>query len=128
MENKANGFSLIELMITIAIIAILIMVALPSYRDYIIRANRAAAQAEMMAIANREEQYLLSNRSYADKAKLNFGLAAEVSANYDWDVVPGTGVRPSYVITFTAKGSQLSDGNLTLDDQGVKSPLDKWKK
>lgn len=128
MRDKANGFTLIELMITVAIIAILTMVALPSYRNYIIRANRAAAQAEMMAIANREEQYLLSNRVYADKATLAFSLPTEVAANYDWDVVPGTGTLPSYLITFTAKGSQVSDGALTLSSAGVKTPVDKWKR
>lgn len=128
MKDRANGFTLIELMITVAIIAILTMVALPSYRNYIIRANRAAAQAEMMAIANREEQYLLSNRAYADKATLAYGLPTEVGANYDWDVVPGTGTLPSYLITFTAKGSQVSDGDLTLSSAGVKTPVDKWKR
>jgi type IV pilus assembly protein PilE len=128
MKDRANGFTLIELMITVTIIAILTMVALPSYRNYIIRANRAAAQAEMMAIANREEQYLLSNRAYADKATLAYGLPTEVGANYDWDVVPGTGTLPSYLITFTAKGSQVSDGDLTLSSAGVKTPVDKWKR
>ena len=124
--RNTAGFTLIELMVTVAIIGILAAIALPSYRQYVLRGNRAAAQAQMMDIANREEQYLLANRVYADKATLGYSLPSGVSANYDYDVAPGAGTVPSYTITFTAKGSQLSDGYLTLTGAGVKSPANKW--
>jgi type IV pilus assembly protein PilE len=127
--KRQLGFTLVELMITVAILAILTAIAMPSYQQYVIRGKRAAAQAQMMTIANREEQFILANRIYADKATLEangYALPSEVSSNYDYDVTRGDGTVPSYTITFTAKGSQLSDGNLSLTSQGVKSPADKW--
>ncbi|MGN6389266.1 MAG: type IV pilin protein [Burkholderiaceae bacterium] len=128
--RTSNGFTLIELLVTVAIVAILAGVALPSYRQYVIRGNRSAAEAQMLDIANREEQFLLANRAYADKTTLTgsgYALPSEVSSNYDYDVVPGTGSVPSYTITFTAKNGQYSDGNLTLDNAGNKTPSEKWK-
>lgn len=129
-RRNRRGFTLIEMLVTVAIVAILAGVALPSYRQYIIRGNRSAAQAQMLDIANREEQFLLANRAYADKTTLTasgYALPSEVSSNYDYDVVPGTGAAPSYTITFTPKNGQSSDGDLTLDSSGAKSPADKWK-
>jgi type IV pilus assembly protein PilE len=128
-SRRTAGFTLVELMIVVAILAILAAVAMPSYTQYIIRGKRATAQAEMMNIANREEQFLLANRAYADKATLEangYALPSEVSTNYSYDVTTGAGTVPSYTITLTAIGTQASDGNLSLTSQGVKSPVGKW--
>ncbi|MNZ23681.1 Fimbrial protein precursor [compost metagenome] len=129
MAKRCRGFTLIELMIAVAIVAILAMVAYPSYQQYVIRGNRAAAQAEMMDIANRQQQYLLANRTYASKSELESGgyaLSSEVSGNYGYDISLGSGSVPTFTITFTPTGSQASDGALTLDSQGVKAPAGKW--
>lgn len=125
---RHRGFSLIELMITVAIIAIIAAVALPSYRQFIIRGNRVAAEAQMMEIANREQQYFLANRQYADNTTLEsngYALPSNVSANYTYLITP-VASPPSYTITFTAIGSQASDGNLSLNSEGVKLPANKW--
>ncbi|MBC7711515.1 MAG: type IV pilin protein [Rhizobacter sp.] len=131
MNNSVinRGFTLIEVMIVVAIVAILAAIALPSYQQQIIKSNRAAAKGQMLDIANREQQYLLANRAYAAKTQLETGgyaLPTEVSARYSYDVTVGTASAPSYLITFTAIGAQATDGALTLDSQGVKSPTDKW--
>lgn len=122
-----RGFTLIEVMIVIVIIGVLTAIALPNYRSHMINSNRATAQAEMMAIASKEEQYLLANRTYASKTAIAHTLPTGVSDRYDWDITLGAGSVPSYTINFTAKGSQSSDGNLSLDNNGIKLPAAKWK-
>lgn len=126
---RPNGFTLIELMIVVAIIGILTAIAYPSYQQYVIRANRTVAQAEMMDIANRQQQFLLTNRSYASKATLElngYALPSDVSSKYGYTIALGNAAAPSYTITFTPTGSQASDGDLVLTSEGVKTPADKW--
>ena len=124
--RKQHGFTLIELVITIAVVGILAAIALPSYQQYVIRSKRSAAQAQMMDIANREQQYLLANRSYAAKAALGYTVPPEVSANYDWDITLATGPVPGFTVTFTPKNSQASDVTLKLNNEGLKEPPEKW--
>ena len=127
--RKRGGFTLIELMITVAVIAILAAIALPSYTQYIIRSKRSAAQAQMMDIANRQQQFLIANRSYADRAALTasgYALPSEVSSNYSYDVTLSTTGVPGFTLTFTPLGTQAGDGALTLNSEGVKTPAGKW--
>lgn len=120
-------------MITVAIIGILAAIAYPSYQQYIIRGNRAAAQAAMMDIANRQQQLLLANRTYvaaanaaAFQASTGYTLPSDVSAKYGFSVTLGAGVVPFFTITFVPAGAQAVDGNLTLDSTGTKTPAGKW--
>lgn len=128
-KTAQRGFTLIELMITAAIIAILAAVAYPSYTRYIVKSNRATAQAQMLEIANRQVQFLAMNKVYADKTLLEtagYSLPTQLTNIYTWDVERTTTGVPAYTITFTATGTQASDGNLTYNNEGQKSPVDKW--
>ena len=128
-KTELHGFTLIELMIAVAIVGILAAVAYPAYTQYMIRANRAAAQAEMMNIANRQQQFLLTNRNYASQATLEasgYALPSDVSSKYSYAIVVGAGAVPSYTLTFTPAGIQASDGSLVITSEGVKTPADKW--
>ena len=60
-----KGFTLIELVIVVVILAILATIAIPSYREYVIRGHRRAAQAAMMEIATQQRQYFVANRAFA---------------------------------------------------------------
>lgn len=127
----AKGFSLLELMIVVVIIGVLAAVAIPQYSQYVVRGNRAAAQAFMMDVANREKQYLLDARSYTNSlATLGMTPPTDVSRNYTITVDTPAVIPPVFTITATvvpgSKQDAANDGNLTLTDAGVKGPAGKW--
>ena len=126
---KRSGFSLVELMVALTIIGILQAVAVPNYQQYVVKANRRAAQQYMLTIANKEAQYLLDNRSYTSTIGAGgLGLTdpPETSGKYIFALSGVTTSPLSYTITATASGGQVSDGNLALGSTGAKTPSNKW--
>ena len=71
--RRVRGFTLIELMVTVAIAAILASVAIPMYRDYVIRSRIIDATSKLSDFRVRMEQYFMDNRTYANGA--NCGIA-----------------------------------------------------
>jgi len=120
--RAAGGFTLIELMVTVAIIGILASIALPAYQEYVLRTHRAKAQACMSEYAQFMERYYTSNMSYVDAAPL-LGCATEGGLNGRYTIAVADIAARTYTINATAIGSQLKDncGNLSLDQAGAKT-------
>jgi type IV pilus assembly protein PilE len=129
----AVGFTLIELMIVVAVITILGSIAYPSYMSYTARSRRSDAQQLMQEIALKEGQYILDARSYTGtlgSAGLNInrsGWTCTVSctnANYTISAaVNNAATPPSYTITGTPAGQQANDGTLTLSNTGARTRM-----
>jgi type IV pilus assembly protein PilE len=125
-----RGFTLIELMIAVAIVAIIAMIAIPSYTAQIVKGRRSSAEAVLLDIAQRQQQYLLDARGYAPNvAALNTTIPVNVSAYYTVTIDPLPAVVPP---TFTARAApiagtaQAGDVTLTIDNAGVKKPDGTW--
>ena len=146
LKPRSRGFTLIELMITVAVVAVLAAVAYPAYWGQIRKANRSAAQQFMSDVASREQQILLDLRGYAPVAStstngnfpnaptsvcgtpgtagLGFTASPSVTANYTFGVVcSNTATPPTFTVTGTpvAGTRQASDGVLTLSSDGSKT-------
>jgi len=129
---KKKGFTVVELLITMAVIAILVAVAFPSYQSHVRKASRAAAQAAMIQVADREAQYLLDARNYALGSSalttLNVTLPTDVASKYTITVTAADGsstpsTPPTYTVKATpvAGGPQVTDGTLNLTHTGAKT-------
>jgi len=129
--SRARGFTLIELMITVAVIAILAAIAVPSYYQYTLRSNRSAAESFMQEVAGAQERYMVDSRQFAGNlSTLGYSVPNTVDSNYTVVMVATAasasgGTPPDYTITATPKGSQVRDtgcGTLTLKGDGTKLP------
>ncbi len=130
MRKSILGFTLIELMVTISIIGVLMAIALPSYRQYVVRSNRVAAQSEMMNIAALLERYRAVQMTYpmspSEKTKVYSATQYPVSGGAKYDVNLNSTDGLSWIIKFTpvTGGTQIADGAMLLDSAGRRC----WKK
>lgn len=121
------GFTLIELMVTVAIIGILAAIAYPSYIQYIVRGNRAAAEAFLLEVSTVQERFLVDTRAYATTlAALGYpSVPSAVSSNYQVTVAVVAGPPQGYVLTAAPLAGQASNdaacGTLTLTGTGDKA-------
>jgi type IV pilus assembly protein PilE len=126
---KPRGFSLIELMIAVAIVGILVAIAVPSYQNHLRKGRRADAQAFITQVAQRQQQYLLDARTYAlggaALTELSLVAPTSVSEHYAVTVTPAAPtVPPSFTVTATPTSTvQQPDGTLTLTNTGAKERL-----
>ena len=131
--KRVAGFTVIELMIVLIIVAILVALAYPSYINYVRKAKRGEAQQLLLNWSINQEIFRSNNPQYATTAQ----LPAPSHDLYTFDVANLTGT--TYTLQATATGDQANDkakngdycgGNgqlLTLDQSGVKSPAACWE-
>lgn len=132
MKRRIKGFTLIEMMITVAIIAIIAAIAIPSYSRYVTRAHRSEGQALLNEAAARMERYYAQNNKYTDVvADLGLSNSTGLSDNnyYQLSIATYQSNKPDYtkqgpyLLTAKAVGPQANDKecqNLTLNAQGKK--------
>jgi type IV pilus assembly protein PilE len=137
-RSRTSGFTLIELMMACAVVAILTAIALPSYAMYMKKSRRGDAEATLMDIAQREQQYLLDARAYApDLATLNMAIPVDVSTYYTIQICQTTttapcaapgGTPPAFAVIATpiAGSPQAGDYTLAIDNTGAKGPSGVW--
>ena len=124
MSLKLSGFTLIELMITVAILAIVAAVAIPSYTSYVDRGKRAEARAALLDIAARQERYYSNNRQYADQlSKLKMSGTKSENDYYTLSVtLPSGSNNQDFDATATPSGwTDDKCGILGIDETGAKT-------
>ena len=129
--NRNYGFTVIELMIVVMIVAILVAIAYPSYIQYVRKSKRGEAQQLLLNWSINQEIYRSSNTSYAGLVDLPAPTADE---NYSYDFVDAP-TATTYSLRATAQGDQVNDvarngdpcTELTLDQNGVKGPAACWE-
>ena len=131
MQKKSNGFTLIELMITVAIVGILASIAYPSYQGSVMKSRRADATGALLGLANAMERHFTETNSYLGAADINgvptiFSATSPVdggTAYYNLTIDPAT-TASSYTLNAVPDpaNAQINDkcGTLTLTNTGIK--------
>lgn len=143
-RHNSGGFTLIELMVVIAVVAVLANIAVATYRSYILRANRTEGRMALLSTQVAQEKFFLQNNSYAQDiptviaappAGLGINLTGGGVTSGGNYTLSFSAVTPnSYTLQAVATGTQTKDTaaclTFTINDQGQRTPADStgcWK-
>ena len=126
-NTHRKGFSLIELMTVVAIVAIIVALALPSYTRYVLKANRGEAQQLLLNWANNQEIWRANDTDYATTGE----IAVPTHAKYTFTLPTRTAT--TYVLRATPTGNQANDEErgtactpLEINQANAKTPANCW--
>jgi type IV pilus assembly protein PilE len=135
-RNSNRGFTLIELMITVAIVGILASIAYPAYDSYVLRTRRAVATGCLLELTQQME------RRYTEKLVYNVpttlpgvSCATDITSYYTLRFLTGQPTASTYTVEADPIGNQANDGcgTLSVNERGVKTqatgtPEKCWRK
>jgi len=120
--SKSGGFTLIEIMVTVAILAIIATVAIPSYQRQTLKSKRSDGMAMLMDAAAKQERYAIDPPYLytADMTKLGYSVSTAVPSEKGYYKLSAVVAGGGFTLTATAQTGQDADEckNLTLDNTG----------
>jgi len=134
MRLRARGFTLIELMIVVAIIALIATIGIPSYRDSAMKSKRAEAKSRLLQIAQLQERYFTQNNTYTTSLTTLLNLTGTIyssdtnDSNSGYQITAAAGstgsIADSFLLTATRQSTMSGDtecGDLKLANTGQKT-------
>lgn len=129
MNHQKSGFTLIELMVAVAVIGLLAAIAYPAYTDSVIKSRRSDGKAKLLEVAQRQERYYTERNTYTtDFTQLGYATSSTVASDngfYSITVAATSGstIANSFTLTAAPVGSQTKDvkcNRFTLTNTNVK--------
>lgn len=126
MNKFIRGFTLIELMVVLAIVAVILAFAYPSYRNQVMKANRSDGMIFILEIADRQERFYSDRGTYTtDITDLGYADTTSPDGHYTVAITddPSNDITITYQITATPQGDQVDDtcDSYTFDSLGTRS-------
>ncbi|MCF8177013.1 MAG: prepilin-type N-terminal cleavage/methylation domain-containing protein [Sulfuritalea sp.] len=123
---RLSGFTLVELIVTVAIVGILMSIAIPGYKEYLIRANKAAAKTVLLDVASRQEQYIVQNLKFTGAgitAGSGYFLNCTAACPADASTLPTADCTATSATMFSALGVTLPQEALSSYNFAICAPV-----